>query len=394
MSYSFVLVEQSDKTGEPVTTLLQKRFASARLERISGDFFHDKDKIDHDIDWASQDIVLLDCSVSLSSGVEQLQRIKWQTPKPSVLLFSDQAEIERVALQNGADGFFYFKGCWAGLGANIENLINLRNHLVKFPFRLNDWCLLEVLHNTDNSAVYKAVHRDGKLAAIKRYKYKLNQLSDSFIEKFLFDLERFSQLKTPRLVRIYDSGISDNILYQVMELMTRGSLQEHLTTYQPLPLPRALTWFYQIVYALQIVHDVGLLHRDLKTANIMLRDDDTLALNDYGTTASLLVEADFMTEEDIHCSPYYVSPERSLDEPSGVVSDIYSLGIIFYELLMGKKPYEGSSELELMIQHVIAPIPVFPDEYANYQLALNKMLAKDETLRLQRVIDVGSYLGG
>jgi hypothetical protein len=60
---------------------------------------------------------------------------------------------------------------------------------------------------------------------------------------------------------------------------------------------------------------------------------------------------------------------------------------------MGKKPYEGSSEMELMMQHVMAPIPILPDEYSNFQQALNKMLAKDETLRLQRVIDVGSYLG-
>jgi serine/threonine-protein kinase/serine/threonine-protein kinase PpkA len=393
MSYSFVLIEQSDRAGEPVETPLRKRFVSAHLQCIGANSFHDQDKLDHDIDWAMQDIIFLDCSVSLESAVEQLQRIKWQTPKPSVLMFADQVEIESVALQNGADGFIHLDGTSEDLLAKVEKLIHLRNHLAEFPFRLDDWCLLEVLHNTDNSAVYKAVHRDGKLAAIKRYKYKLNQSSEAFIEKILSDLERFSELKTPRLVRIYDSGISDNVLYQVMELMTGGSLQEKLENDEPLSLSDALTWFYEIVYALKIVHDVGLLHRDLKTANIMLRDDNTLALNDYGTAASLLVEAGFMTEEDIHCSPYYVSPERALDEPSGVTSDIYSLGIIFYELLMGKKPYEGSSEMELMMQHVMAPIPILPDEYSNFQQALNKMLAKDETLRLQRVIDVGSYLG-
>ena len=394
MSYSFALIEQSSDTGQQVEAMLARCFASVRLERISSKFIEEQGILDSDLDWSEYDIILLDCSASQEKGVEQLQRIKWQTPKPSVLLFSDQEAIEQAALENGADSFFHFENSWIALSGKIEALLNLRNHLSEFPFRLNDWCLLEVLHNTKNSAVYKAIRRDGKLAAIKRYKYKLSHLDEEFIEQFLSDLDNFRDIKTPRLVRIYDSGISDHVLYQIMELMTQGSLRESLTTFKRLPLPHALTWFFEIVYALHIVHEAGLLHRDLKTANIMLRDDGSLALNDYGTATSLLVKAGFMSEDEIQCTPYYVSPERALDEPSGVTSDIYSLGIIFYELLMGEKPYHGSTEMELLIQHIMAPIPILPEEYTAYQSLLNKMLAKDEKLRLQRVIDVGSYLSG
>ncbi len=394
MSYSFVLIEQDDEIGQQIEAMLQRCFLSVYFKRISSELIKQQEVLESDLDWSEYDIILLDCSVSLDKGVEQLQRIKWQTPKPSVLLFSNQEGIEQAALENNADSFFQFQGEWLDLSGKIEALLNLRNHLSEFPFRLNDWCLLEVLHNSKNSAVYKAIRRDGKLAAIKRYKYKLSHLDGDFIEQFLSDLDSFSEIKTPRLVRIYDSGISDHVLYQIMELMTQGSLRESLNSYKRLPLPHALTWFFEIVYALHIVHEAGLLHRDLKTANIMLRDDGSLALNDYGTAASLLIKAGFMSEDEIQCTPYYVSPERALDEPSGVTSDIYSLGIIFYELLMGEKPYNGSTEMELLMQHVMAPIPLLPEEYAGYQSLLNKMLAKDENLRLQRVIDVGSYLSG
>jgi serine/threonine-protein kinase/serine/threonine-protein kinase PpkA len=393
MNSSFVLIEQDEKTSQQVNMIINQCFSSDSLLYIEAERASNHDALDHDVDWEKHEIVLVDCSISLEKGIDQLQRIKWLTPRPSVLLFSNKKEVKQAALENGADSYFYHQNTWATLGANIDALINLRNHLSVFPFQLNEWCLLEVLHDSKNSAVYKAVSREGELVAIKRYKYQLDDVSDEFVEQFLSDLDKFSNINTPRLVQIYESGISNNVLYQVMELMTCGSLLESLTIYQPLPLPRAMTWFLEIVYALHIVHTSGLLHRDLKTANIMLRDDDTLALNDYGTASSLLVKAGFMSEDKISCTPYYVSPERALDEPSDVTSDIYSLGIIFYELLMGDKPYHGSTDMELMMQHIMAPIPTLPDEYAGYQSLLNKMLAKDESLRLQRVIDVLRYLG-
>lgn len=394
MSYSFVLIEQHDQTGRKVEALLSRRFPSAQLTCISAGFIKDPSLVHEDIIWGSIDVILIDCSVSLALGIEHFQRIKWQTSKALVILLGSSSKIKQIALQKGANESFSFQDSWASLGAKIDALIHLKNHLIAFPFQLDDWDLLEVLHNSKNSAVYKAVNQAGKQVAIKRYKYELSHLSDDVIQQFVADLEQFSKIKTPRLVEIYNSGISGNVLYQVMELMPMGSLRDSLKAYSSLPLPHALTWFVDIVYALHVVHQAGLLHRDLKTANIMLRDDGSLALNDYGTATSLLVKAGVLMEEEISCTPYYVSPERALDEPSGVTSDIYSLGIIFYELLMGDKPYHGSTEMELMMQHIQAPIPTFPEEYADYQSLLNKMLAKDEKLRLQRVIDVASYLGG
>ena len=387
MGYSVALIEQGNIVDKSVEALLKRYYTIDKFERIPSNIDNSN------MNWSAYDIILIDCFVSLDVGVEYLRRIKWEVSTPTVLLLSDKVELKQVSLREGV-GFFQFNNSWNSLSAKIDVLIGMKNHLLDSPFQVHDWHLLELLHNGENSAVYKAVDSNGKLAAIKRYKYKLSDLSDELRERFLSDLDKVSQIRTPRLVRIYDCGISNGSIYQIMELMSQGCLRDSLNAHQHLPLPHALTWFFEIVYALHVVHEAGLIHRDLKTANIMLRSDGSLALNDYGAATNLLIESGFIAEDEIYCTPYYISPERALDEPSGVTSDIYSLGIIFYELLMGDKPYHGSTEMELMMQHVLAPIPTFPPEYAAYQSLLDKMLAKDETQRLQRVIDVSSYLSG
>jgi len=388
MAYSIALIEQGNAIDKSVETLLNRYYSIDKFERISPNINDNKE-----LSWSAYDVILIDCFVSLEIGVEYLRRIRWEVSTPTVLFLSDKEEIKQLSLKEGV-GYFQFQGSWHSLSAEIDVLIGLRNHLLHSPFQIYDWSLLELLHNGKNSAVYKAVNSNGQLAAIKRYKYNLSNLSEELREKFLSDLDQFSKIDTPRLVKIYDCGISNGSIYQIMELMSQGSLRDNLNAHQRLPLPHALTWFVEIVYALHVVHEVGLIHRDLKTANIMLRSDGSLALNDYGAATNLLIESGFISEEEIYSTPYYISPERALDESSGITSDIYSLGIIFYELLMGDKPYHGSTEMELMMQHVLAPIPTLPPEYGRYQSLLDKMLAKDETQRLQRVIDVGRYLGG
>lgn len=386
MSFSFLLIEQDGSMSQSVRGLLHQRFSMADIDVLNS-------TSDHNIRaWQCYDFILIDCFKSIHWGVEQFKRIQQITSYPSCLLVSDLLDIEQQALESGAHGYFYYEGSWASLSAKIDTLIELRKYLVSYPFRLEGWCLLEVLHNGGNSMVYRAVDDSGHQAAIKRYKYDLTHLSESSKEAFLANLQKFSRVDTPRLVGIFDSGISNGAIYQIMELLELGSLSDNLSSHPHLPLSHALTWFFEIVHALHVVHEAGLVHRDLKTANVLLRDDGSLALNDYGAATNLLVESGFIAADEIYCTPYYVSPERALDEPSGIPSDIYSLGIIFYELLMGEKPYHGSTEMELMMQHVLAPIPLFPPEYENYQPLLNKMLAKDQRDRLQRAIDVGHYL--
>jgi serine/threonine-protein kinase/serine/threonine-protein kinase PpkA len=108
----------------------------------------------------------------------------------------------------------------------------------------------------------------------------------------------------------------------------------------------------------------------------MFRKDGSLALVDCGIESRWLIDAKIMDEDAVYCTPYYVSPERAAGEACTIQAEIYSLGIIFYELLTGQKPYYSGSTLNLIKKHALSPIPELPGEFKIYQPVLNKMLAK------------------
>ena len=255
MSFSFLLIEQEDGMGQAVQALLKQRFSMAEIDVI-------KSTSDKSKKWEYYDFILIDCFKSAEQGTEQFKRIKEASSLPSLLLIADYQEIEQLALEVGANGYFHYDGVWASLSAKIDILVELRKHLIDYPFQLDDWCLLEVLHNGGNSTVYRAVNNSAELAAIKRYKYDLTHLTSDSKESCLANLRQFRKIDTPRLVKIFDSGISKGSIYQIMELMEIGSLNDHLSSHPHLPLPHALTWFFEIVHALHVVHQAGLMQRN------------------------------------------------------------------------------------------------------------------------------------
>jgi serine/threonine protein kinase len=120
----------------------------------------------------------------------------------------------------------------------------------------------------------------------------------------------------------------------------------------------------------------------------MLRGDGTLALMDYGVSKRILLDAGFVIESELHCSPHYVSPEQISGDACTQSSDVYSLGVIFYELLTGQKPYSANEAHELMMHHVMAPVPVLPEELKEFQSILDRLMAKNPDDRFANVIDV------
>jgi serine/threonine protein kinase len=134
--------------------------------------------------------------------------------------------------------------------------------------------------------------------------------------------------------------------------------------------------------ALEVVHAVGVLHRDLKPGNIMLRADGSVALIDFGLAKHVRVDAEITATGEIFGTPYYMSPEQGHAQQLDERSDLYSLGVIFYEMLMRQKPYLAQSPMGVIYMHANAPIPLLPESLRNYQQLLNKLLAKDPIHRL------------
>ena len=281
--------------------------------------------------------------------------------------------------------------CWkkhSDLSSKIDVFLQLRRCQAQFPINIKGWTLKEVIHNSQDCIIYLAVNEYGVFSAVKRFKFKPNDLSREMIHEFLQRLETQCSIRSKGLVHFYDGGICNNAFYLVMEYLSYGTLRQNLNSCnQTLPEVHALEWFGEIAQALDHVHKAGLIHRDLKIENIMLRADGSLALTDYGVSKHILLDAGFIREDEIHCSPHYVSPELISGEVCTSASDIYSLGVIFYELLTGEKPYSGREAYELMMQHVMAPVPVLQDSLKKYQPVLNKMMAKCPADRYSRPLE-------
>jgi eukaryotic-like serine/threonine-protein kinase len=199
-------------------------------------------------------------------------------------------------------------------------------------------------------------------------------------DRFLREYEIVAGLDHRHIVRIYDLGVADDHAYIAMEHFPAGDLRQRMKS--PMSPGTALNYLEQIASALHAIHSVGILHRDMKPANVMLRADGTLCLIDFG-----LAKADVDTEltgtREIFGTPYYMSPEQGHAENIDARSDIYSLGVMFYEMLIGQKPFSGSTAMEVIYKHKRAELPEIAPQFAGYEDLLRRMLAKSPTDRFQ-----------
>jgi serine/threonine protein kinase len=195
-------------------------------------------------------------------------------------------------------------------------------------------------------------------------------------------------IRSPLVVEIYDYGVHAGVEYLAMEYLPRGDLKARIQ--RGVSEQEAMRYVEQIATALKVVHDAGMVHRDLKPPNVLLRESDTVALIDFGL-ARAVDGATTTTQSGVLLgSPYYMSPEQALGEPLDARSDFYSLGIMCYELLTGHKPYTGSSAMEVLQQHVSSPVPLLPPQLQRYQDLLNRLLAKSREQRFENAGEIAA----
>ncbi|MGB6487826.1 MAG: protein kinase [Steroidobacteraceae bacterium] len=181
-------------------------------------------------------------------------------------------------------------------------------------------------------------------------------------------------IRHPAVVRIHDYGIENGLEYLAMEYFPRGDLKARM--YFGVTEGETLRYVEQIAVALSVVHGAGLLHRDLKPPNVMLRDNDEIALIDFGLARTLDGACHSTRTGVLRGSPYYMSPEQALGEELDARSDLYSLGVIYHEMLTGKKLFTGGSAMEVLQQHVNAPPPQLPLSLSRHMSVISRLLAK------------------
>jgi serine/threonine-protein kinase PpkA len=188
-----------------------------------------------------------------------------------------------------------------------------------------------------------------------------------------------AQVNHPNVARIYRQDFSAGHAYIAMEYFSRGDLRARLAG--GIPAETAIEYLRQIASGLAAIHGAGIVHRDLKPDNLMLRQDESLALADFGVAKHVSMLITETAHGDIIGTPYYLSPEQALGKPVDARCDLYSLGVIAYEMLMRAKPYHAATAQALLSLHINAPVPQLRDPYDILQPVLDRLMAKDREQR-------------
>lgn len=216
--------------------------------------------------------------------------------------------------------------------------------------------ILEVIGEGGMAVVYKALcHRLNRYDAIKIMRDDM-AADEEFRQRFLAESHAVAMLSHPNIVAVYDVSHSDDIEYIVMELVDGITLKQYMDKKGALAWREVLHFTRQIAKALSHAHERGIVHRDIKPQNIMLLKDGTIKVGDFGIAA--LENEIYENNGQAIGSIHYIAPEQARGESPDARSDIYSLGVVMYEMLTGRKPYDGDTIGEIAVQHMNAdPIP-------------------------------------
>jgi len=224
----------------------------------------------------------------------------------------------------------------------------------------------------------------------------------TFADRFLREAKIVAQLSHPHIVAVYDVGVDEGKHYIAMEYHPGGDLASRAR--EGLPVSEIVDILTQMAKALDYAHEKGYVHRDIKPGNVLFGTEDRAVLTDFGiakaadaANAATQVDAKGASQPltkvgSVLGTPWYMSPEQARGQPLDGRSDLYSLGIVLFELLTGHVPYQADDAVTVGIAHINDPVPTLPPEFARYQLVLSKLLAKDPDDRYQRGRDVVAAL--
>lgn len=220
----------------------------------------------------------------------------------------------------------------------------------------NRYEILEAIGSGGMAVVYKArCHRLNRLVAIKILKDELSQDAE-FRRRFHAESQAVAMLSHPNIVGVYDVSRSDNVDYIVMELIDGITLKQYMQQKGILNWREVLHFSTQIAKALEHAHSRGIIHRDIKPHNIMILKDGTVKVADFGI-ARVSSAQSTLTREALG-SVHYISPEQAKGSKIDCRSDIYSLGVVMYEMLTGRTPYDGETPVSVAIKHINAGAPL------------------------------------
>ncbi|MCS3902553.1 DNA-binding NarL/FixJ family response regulator/tRNA A-37 threonylcarbamoyl transferase component Bud32 [Methylohalomonas lacus] len=365
-----------------------------------------------DYDWTSYDVVLLDYKLSATEdGLEWLKSFGKRAGFPPTIILTAEGDeyVAARAIKLGAADYINKKDVSPkrlsqlihdALNVNAERTAEQQAQLAQDERIVDQLRKGDTLTPRKSTSDYKLVRLIGKGAM--SHVYLAERASDSLslvlkvldiqdiehhlLRRFIQEAELIANISSPFIVKVHEHGVTQKYGYIAMEFFSRGDLKQRLE--HGIHEEVAVSYMTHVAYGLDVIHRAGIIHRDLKPANIMFRGDDSLAIADFGISKRLNSRNELTTIGKVLGTPHYMSPEQGQGYEIDTRSDIYSAGVLFYELLTSRKPFQADSPASLIYQHVHAPIPQLDASLQQYQPILERCLAKKPEDRYQQAGDL------
>ncbi len=339
------------------------------------------------------DAVVLGAGAAPGSGLEALRELRGRPGfAPVILMLEREDEALRVqAMQAGAFGVIVKQRIEHSRFIDMLELAAREHRRALADWRISpqaqesrrfgdalipDYRRARLLARGSVSQLYLAEsEKVGALVVLKVTPSRRDEAGvDQAFARFLQEYEIARKVHHPNIVRLHELGVADDHAYLAMEYFPNGDLRRRMRG--GLSATEALGYGLQIARALGALHAAGILHRDLKPGNVMLREDDQIALIDFGMAKLASLAFEITDTGLIFGTPHYMSPEQGHGQPLDQRTDLYSLGVVLYEMLTGLKPYTAENPMTILYLHRNAPIPQLPPALAGLQPLLERLLGK------------------
>jgi eukaryotic-like serine/threonine-protein kinase len=353
------------------------------------------------------DVIVLDYMLGRGDGLEWLKVLKQRDDCPKVLFLTGAGnEIIAVrAIKAGADDYqrkqeLTREKLIASIreltASTVERTVSpdlaarLEGHNLGAKVRIPGIKVLHMIGEGGTARVYLASREDDDEPLVVKILRQEIVLNRKAMERFMEEYTMVERIQSRHVARILGHGKHENNIYLVMEFFEGGDLGKRLGA-KAMPPGEALQLFRELMFALGDIHEKGILHRDLKPQNLMFRRDGTLAIVDFGI-AKNIAAADRTGAGEVLGTPRYMSPEQVQGRALDLRTDIYSAGVLLYQMLTGKHLFDGDTAMEVAMHHLNTVPPQLPRDLARYQSLLDKLVEKDREARFRNADEVIGFL--
>jgi eukaryotic-like serine/threonine-protein kinase len=360
-----------------------------------------------DFPLGSYQALILDYMLGRGDGLEWLAQLKRRDDCPKVLFLTGAGNesIAVRAMKAGADDYQrkqeltrekLISSLHEMTAGEKEKTVSpelasrMEAHSLGARIRIPGFTVLRLIGEGGMARVYLASREGDDEPLVVKILRREVLSNTTALQRFMEEYALVKRIESRHVARIYDHGNSGDNAYLVMEFFEGGDLNKRLGGAALDPV-EAMRIFRELMLALGDIHEKGILHRDLKPQNLMFREDGTLAILDFGI-AKHIDAVDKTRQGEVLGTPRYMSPEQVQGRALDLRTDIYSAGVLLYQMLTGRHLFEGQTAVEVALHHLNTPPSPLPEKLQHYQRLLDKLLEKDREGRFRNADEVLGFL--